>query len=214
MAIVPDTKDWTWVLREKCPECGLRAGEFPPNAVADRVRADLPRWTAVLARADARQRPDESTWSPTEYACHVRDVFTLFAERARLILEADEPHFANWDQDETAIANEYAAQEPAGVSEQLVAAGLANAEVWAGVRDDAWDRRGFRGDGAVFTSTTCCTICTTSAAEPAGGQEIRASGEEMRASRRAGQRRLTGAPCVAAHRQSPPASREHSTRVG
>jgi len=154
MAIVPDTKDWTWVLREACPDCGLAAGEFPPDAVADRVRADLPRWTAVLARPDARYRPDDHTWSPTEYACHVRDVFTLFAERARLILESDDPHFANWDQDETAIDDDYVSQDPAAVSEQLVTAGLANADVWAGVADDAWDRRGFRSDGAAFTTAT------------------------------------------------------------
>ena len=43
MPIVPDTKDWTWVLREGCPDCGFAAGEFAPDAVADRVRADLPR---------------------------------------------------------------------------------------------------------------------------------------------------------------------------
>jgi hypothetical protein len=23
MTIVPDTKDWTWVLRRPCPECGF-----------------------------------------------------------------------------------------------------------------------------------------------------------------------------------------------
>ena len=154
MPIVPDTKDWTWVLREECPECGLSAGDVPPDAVADRVRADLPRWTAVLARPGARYRPDDHTWSPTEYACHVRDGYLLFAERARLVLDTDDPQFANWDQDETAIADDYAAQDPADVSGQLVAAGLAIAEVWASVPDDAWDRRGVRSDGAVFTTAT------------------------------------------------------------
>jgi hypothetical protein len=154
MPIVPDTKDWTWVLREECPECGLSAGDVPPDTVADRVRADLPRWTAVLARPGARYRPDDHTWSPTEYACHVRDVYLLFAERARLVLDTDDPRFANWDQDETAIADDYAAQDPADVSGQLVAAGLAIAEVWASVPDDAWDRRGVRSDGAVFTTAT------------------------------------------------------------
>jgi hypothetical protein len=40
------------------------------------------------------------------------------------------------------------------VSGQLVAAGLAIAEVWASVPDDAWERRGVRSDGAVFTTAT------------------------------------------------------------
>ena len=154
MPILPDTKDWTWVLREQCPDGGLVAGEVPPGDVADRVRASLPRWTAVLARPDARYRPDDHTWSPTEYACHVRDVFVLFGERARLILETDDPQFANWNQDDTAVADDYASQDPADVSAELVAAGHANADIWAGVADDAWDRRGFRSDGAEFTTAT------------------------------------------------------------
>jgi hypothetical protein len=84
----------------------------------------------------------------------VRDVFVLFAVRARLILETDEPHFANWNQDETALADDYAAQDPTVVADELVAAGLAIADVWAGVPADAWDRTGVRSDGSVFTTAT------------------------------------------------------------
>jgi hypothetical protein len=25
-AVPPDTKDWTWVLERRCPECGFEAG--------------------------------------------------------------------------------------------------------------------------------------------------------------------------------------------
>ena len=25
MPVVPDTKDWTWVLQRRCPECGSRS---------------------------------------------------------------------------------------------------------------------------------------------------------------------------------------------
>ena len=64
VAIVPDTKDWTWVLREPCPECGMTAGDVSLADVAPRVRASVPRWQAVLARVDVRDRPDDSTWSP------------------------------------------------------------------------------------------------------------------------------------------------------
>ena len=62
------------------------------------------------------ERPSPSTWSPTEYACHVRDVHTCSAERIRLMLEQDAPQFANWDQDETAIADDYASQDAATVA--------------------------------------------------------------------------------------------------
>ena len=34
MTIVPDTKDWTWVLQRPCAECGFNAQGFPVEAVA------------------------------------------------------------------------------------------------------------------------------------------------------------------------------------
>jgi hypothetical protein len=39
--IVPDTKDWTWVLNEACPECGFEAAAFPAVAVADQYNHRL-----------------------------------------------------------------------------------------------------------------------------------------------------------------------------
>jgi hypothetical protein len=152
--IEPDTKDWTWVLGETCPECGLAAGEVPRTEVAARVRADLPRWEAVLARPDAGERPTPRTWSPTEYACHVRDVFVLFDQRLRLMLDEDDPLFADWDQDEAAVADNYAAQLPSEVAPQLVAGGRTIAATFDAVPADAWARSGRRSNGSVFTVET------------------------------------------------------------
>ena len=154
MDIEPDTKDWTWVLDQPCPECGLAAGDVPPAEIAHRVQADLPRWSAVLERPDARERPAPATWSPTEYACHVRDVHTLFALRMRLMREQDGPRFPNWDQDETAIADDYASQEPAAVAAQLVDAGEGMVELLGSMPEDAWNRTGYRSDGSEFTIAT------------------------------------------------------------
>lgn len=154
MAISPDTKDWTWVLDEPCEECGFNAGKFPPENVGHRLRIDVPRWQAVLAGSDAGERPNPSTWSPTEYACHVRDVFGLFTERLRLLLEDDDPQFANWDQGVTAIESDYAGQEASIVSGQLVAEGEKAAGAFDSVPADAWDRPGRRSNGSVFTAGT------------------------------------------------------------
>lgn len=154
MAISPDTKDWTWVLTEPCPECGLAAGDLAPTDIGRRVRDDLPRWQAVLAKPDAGVRPNGEIWSPTEYACHVRDVFTLFAERLDLILTEDDPQFANWDQDVAAIESDYAAQSAPAVSDELVAAGTRAAAAFDAVPADAWGRPGRRSNGAVFTART------------------------------------------------------------
>ena len=72
--IQPDTKDWTWVLSQRCPECGFTATDVDGPAIAGTVRDLSPRWVSALHRADARDRPDPTTWSTLEYGAHVRDV--------------------------------------------------------------------------------------------------------------------------------------------
>ncbi len=154
MTIEPDSKDWTWVLSQQCPDCGLTSSEVAPTEIGARVRADLSRWEAVLARPDARDRPSPGVWSPLEYACHVRDVYLLFTERVELMLDQDDPLFANWDQDETAVEQDYGSQDPAVVADELVAAGDVVARVFDNVAADSWDRTGRRSDGSTFTVAT------------------------------------------------------------
>ena len=48
MTIVPDDKDWTWVLERPCPDCGYNAREFAEANMADAVSDLVPRWQAVL----------------------------------------------------------------------------------------------------------------------------------------------------------------------
>ena len=108
-------------------------------------------WTEVLERRDAASRPSPDTWSPVEYACHVRDVCRVFDGRLRLMLEQDEPTFPNWDQDETAVQERYGAQHPSVVGPELAEAADAMAARFATVADDQWARRGLRSNGSVFT---------------------------------------------------------------
>ncbi|MDO8106260.1 DinB family protein [Isoptericola sp. b441] len=152
--IVPDTKDWTWVLERPCGECGFVAAGLAAPGIAGAVAASVPRWQAVLDRADVRRRPRPDVWSPLEYACHVRDVYRLFAARARLMLDRDGPTFENWDQDATALEERYGEQEPAVVSTELAAAGTEAARVFAAVPADAWQRVGLRSNGSHFTVET------------------------------------------------------------
>jgi hypothetical protein len=151
MPIEPDTKNWTWVLERRCPECGFDTGSLSGQEVAALLRANIVAWPAVLARPDVRDRPDDATWSPLEYAAHVRDVFTLYLERLRLMLEHDDPLFADWDQDAAALAERYDLQDPATVSRELVVAGEELATAFDGVAGDQWDRPGRRSDGVSFT---------------------------------------------------------------
>lgn len=154
MAIEPDTKNWTWVLEKRCPECGFDSSTTSEHDVAALLRVNAAEWPAVLERADVRDRPDECTWSPLEYAAHVRDVFRIFAYRLDLMLTQDDPLYPNWDQDETAVAERYNEQDPRVVATELVAAGTALAEAFDAVPDEAWSRPGRRSDGAGFTIAT------------------------------------------------------------
>ena len=154
--IVPDDKDWTWVLDRACPECGLDTRTVDPRAVGAMLRDNAASWREVLAAPDdlVRARPHPDVWSALEYGCHVRDVFRLYDERLRLMLTQDGPHYPNWDQDVTAVESRYGEQDPAHVSAELLEAAGALADSFDRVDGEQWDRTGFRGDGAAFTVST------------------------------------------------------------
>lgn len=155
MPIIPDTKNWTWVIEKPCPECGFDASEFEPTDVATLLRANAAAWPAVLTRADVRVRPDEATWSPLEYAAHVRDVFRLYEYRLGLMQNEDDPLYPNWDQDETAVLERYNEQNPAVVADELVSAASSLADAFDDVTD--WSRPGRRSDGVRFTTASFAT---------------------------------------------------------
>lgn len=154
MPIEPDTKDWTWVVHTPCPDCGFDAQEVPETRLAEITRQNAPLWEAALGRSDAAVRPADNVWSTLEYACHIRDVHELFAARVRQMLAEDDPQFANWDQDETAIEGRYGEQEPSQVAEELLAAAEDVAVIYDSVSGDQWQRPGRRSNGSVFTVAT------------------------------------------------------------
>lgn len=154
MSIEPDTKDWTWVVDRACEDCG-----FDPVGVRT---ADLPEllhkntrgWYGLLADADFAVRPAPHVWSRLEYACHVRDVHRVFAERVRLMLDQDDPELESWDQDAVALQEGYDEQDPCAVGTELVENAAEAAAVYTTVTDEQWQRSGRRSDGSVFTVET------------------------------------------------------------
>jgi hypothetical protein len=154
--IEPDDRDWTWVLGRPCPECGFDASTFPAVEVAALIRSNAGAWGQLLDRPveDLRRRPSDERWSTLEYACHVRDVCRLYDERLDLMLHQDDPLYANWDQDATAVEESYNDQDPAIVAAELQAAALQLADAFEGVDDVHWQRTGRRSDGARFSVDT------------------------------------------------------------
>ena len=146
-----DSKDWTWVLGHPCPECGYDAALLDVGRVGAVLRDSADSWGPVLARVDARTRPDDTTWSPLEYGCHVRDVLRLYDERLRLMLDSDDPLYPNWDQDATAVTSRYDTCDPAVVASEVVEAGERLAAAFDALELHQWRRPGRRSDGASFT---------------------------------------------------------------
>ena len=152
MSIVPDSKDWTWVLERACHECGLDTRQVVPGDVAGVLRANSAAWVEVLhGPPDVRRRPASHVWSPLEYACHVRDVFRLYDQRLLLMLAEVHPLYPNWDQDETAVVERYGEQDPSTVAMELAEAGGTLARHFDEVSGEQWQRGGRRSDGAHFT---------------------------------------------------------------
>lgn len=173
MPIVPDVKNWTWVLERSCPECGFDPASITYTNVPGLAREYAGRLSATLARPDAATRPDDATWSALEYAAHVRDVCRIFTYRAAVTarvaavdprvtgfdakgLDTGEtadgiPVFSNWDQDVTAIADRYGEQDPGEVAAELTDAADAVARAFESVPAADLARQARRSDGSIFT---------------------------------------------------------------
>ncbi len=154
MSIERDTKDWTWVIDPPCPECAYDGSLVRPEDLVDRLHDNTRGWFGVLDDPDNAVRPAPHVWSRLEYACHVRDVHRVFAGRVHLILGEDDPGFADWDQDASAVAAGYGEQDPATVSVELVEAAADAAAAYASVGPGQWQRTGRRSNGSVFTMET------------------------------------------------------------
>lgn len=151
----PDTKDWTWTLTSRCDQCGLSAGEVEVAEIPDRAEAAAAEWVQILTSSPAvSARPEPDVWSPLEYGAHVRDVYRLFDERLAIMLAEDNPTFPNWNQDETAIAEEYIESDPDEVAAELAAAAESFVDRLRSLTADQLERRGRRSDGAEFTVAT------------------------------------------------------------
>ena len=146
-----DDKDWTWVLERPCPDCGFDAGAMPLDRARELLTGAASSLLEALGLPGSRMRPQPTTWSALEYACHVRDTCDIFRGRIVLVLERDDPTFPNWDQDATAIELRYDQQDPTAVGSELQQALDALLTQIDAIPRDAWERPGLRSNGSRFT---------------------------------------------------------------
>ena len=117
---------------ERCEECGFEAASVTPVDAAETIRAFGRRYRAPLSRflpgedgqALVRRRPDATTWSALEYAAHMRDVLALWGWALNKALTEDRPAVPVPDPDiadRTAAEQDYNAQDPGTVADELAA---------------------------------------------------------------------------------------------
>ena len=149
-----ETKDWTWVLEEKCPQCGGEVGAIEVPQVGALVRATNLVWRDRLSLPDAAHIPGPEVWSAVGYACHVRDVHILFRERLELMLTQDNPTFPDWNPDAAAAAGDYLNQDPAQVVAQLISEAEVTTAAFDAISPEDYERTGLRSNGTLFTVRT------------------------------------------------------------
>ncbi len=81
-------------------------------------------------------------------------MFRLFDQRLMLMLAEDDPQFANWDQDETAIRERYGEQDPEVVADELEAAAETMVLHITALSPEQLSRTGRRSNGSEFTVVT------------------------------------------------------------
>ena len=131
-----------------CEECGFDGDALSPIDAATALRSFARRYRAPLTRflpgedgdAVVRERPDASTWSALEYACHVRDVFDIYALRLQTTLVENTPTLESMGRDERAKRDRYNEQDPTTVADELASRADRLAGVVEGVDAADWER--------------------------------------------------------------------------
>lgn len=150
--------DYSEVQVVTCPECGHDAGSVPDGDLAPALVDAGRQWHEFVGSVldypgggeDLRTRPEPAIWSAVEYACHVRDVLSLFARRVELALLADRPEFVVWDHEAAVALNHYSEQDPAAVADDIEVAAAELAATAQRLPIAAMSRTGTRS-GVEFT---------------------------------------------------------------
>lgn len=139
-------------MPERCAGCGLDWSSISPGDAEVAVRSFPRRWRAALGAfgededADAlvRRRPEPSSWSAIEYACHLRDVLELYEGHVRSALVEDRPMIASADVEASAEERRYREQDLTTVLDELADRCGRLASTLDGVAADDWKRSAVR----------------------------------------------------------------------
>jgi hypothetical protein len=129
---------------DTCRECGFSYA-VGRSEILSWLRSDAQAFLDTLHRFDdraVRTRPEPDTWSPLEYACHVRDVLGVQTDRILLAQREVDPVFVPMGRDERAVEDRYNEQDPRLVAAQLAEAADRFASLLERLDDAGWERTG------------------------------------------------------------------------
>ena len=127
---------------DRCDECGFEYDLTQARSAGSAITAGAKEIAGVLEddHRGARNRRDPLTWSPLEYACHLRDVLLVQRERVFLARRVECPRPEPMGRDERAGYDGYDEQDPAEVARQLVDAARMFEHVLGRLGPSDWKR--------------------------------------------------------------------------
>jgi hypothetical protein len=90
-------------------------------------------------------------WSVIEVMCHLRDYEEIFYQRARMMLESDNPKMPAYDQVEMARARNYASQNLREAFDDYLKTRQRFVQLLEGLNAEQWQRRGIHSQWGDIT---------------------------------------------------------------
>jgi DinB superfamily len=130
-----------------CAGCAMAYAEVSVEQAVQRITVVPAQVRAAVAAIDAsarpevlRQRPDPTTWSVTEYTCHVRDVYVTYTIRLHRARTEDRPVLEPMLNDLRVRRFRYNERDLAAVLDELAAAATGFCEEARRNQGEQWDR--------------------------------------------------------------------------
>jgi hypothetical protein len=125
-----------------CLECGFEYRLDEAQSAGTAIMNGAVELASLVSddRAEVLARREPQTWSPLEYACHVRDVLIVQRERVLMARRQERPSFDPMGRDERVDHDGYSRQRPADVARQLADAALLFENVLSRLGNADWER--------------------------------------------------------------------------
>jgi hypothetical protein len=127
---------------DRCDECGFEYDLTEAPAAGAAIVQCVGVFAVMLSdrAVDLRTRRQPQTWSPLEYACHLRDVLLVQRERVLAARRSDRPSVDPMGRDERVEHDGYADQDAVAVARQLTDAAYLFANVLSRLGPNDWEK--------------------------------------------------------------------------